>query len=92
MAENTLYRIYTEDNEGYRANVSDLVADVFPSFSIIPARGTWQGAAENSIIIEVMTGADTAWDAIRGIAAKIRDYNKQETVLVTRTPVSFELI
>jgi hypothetical protein len=87
MAEKTVYRIYTEDVN--RETVIDLVATKFGSFNLSTAKGYWNGVAEESLIVEVITDDG---ETIRGIAAKIRDYNKQDAVLVTSHVVNFELI
>jgi hypothetical protein len=90
MAEKTVYRIYTEDVN--RETVIDLVATKFGNFNVSTAKGYWSGVAEDSLIVEVITASASARETIKGIATKIRDYNRQETVLITSHVVNFELI
>lgn len=87
-----LFRIYTQDGEKYRANVEDLVASEFTSFTILTGKGHWCGAVENSLIVEIISAAPDAYQRVQSIARKVRDYNKQDAVLVTRTPITSELI
>ncbi len=74
-----LYRIHTEDKN--KQDVLDMVAEVFDGFTVIEATGYWKGKREKSLIIEIDTPADRARDVL-GLAARIRDYNAQEAVLV----------
>jgi len=86
-----LYRIYTEDIN--RENIIGLVAEQFSNFTIIKGDGHWGDQQEKSLIVEIITvqGDDVA-KIVKGIAAKIRDYNKQDAVLVTAQLIDSELI
>lgn len=89
MADKTLYRIYTEDIN--RETITDLVASKFDSYTFVSGRGVWQSNGEDCIIVEII-GEQWDFPDVRGIAAKIRDYNKQDSVLITRMPVESELV
>jgi len=90
MAEKKVYRICTEDVN--RETIIDLVAIHFGCFNVLTGHGYWQGIAEQSLTVEIITDLATAREAIYGIASKIRDYNKQDAVLVTVQTIESELI
>jgi hypothetical protein len=77
------YRIYTEDKN--RADIETIVARHFDSFTIIPTIGYWKGVAENSLIIEIF--GNDQFTTVKEVAEYIKELNKQECVLVTRTPL-----
>lgn len=81
----TLYRLYTED----KGNLAQLVTRYFEGFTILKGTGYWKGTAEPSAIIEVLT-SDA--ESVRSLATLIRRYNTQETVYITRTEVSLEVV
>lgn len=65
------------------------MAERFPSFTVIPATGYWQGQRESSLAIEVET-EDHA--RIVEAAQCIRVLNTQQAVLVQRLETKGELI
>lgn len=78
-----IYRIYTEDKN--RNKLEKIVATYFHGFTLIPSTGYWEGAKEESLIIEVVgINEDTK---IRQCAEAIKAVNEQQAVLVTCTPV-----
>ena len=79
------YRIYTEDMN--RDGIREIVSDQFDSYTLIPCQGVWKGAAEDALIIEIIETSDRVGD-IGDVAARIRQVNKQEAVLFTRTEVT----
>lgn len=78
------YRIYTESTEEYDGRTVAIVAGHFESFTVTHGSGYWEGKAEDTIIIEIITGRDHA-AAVAEIAKGIRFANNQEAVLVTST-------
>ena len=82
-----VYRIYTENKN--KADVVKLVSEQFEGFTVIEAEGYWRGQPEASLIIEIVGAtprlANEQDSIISALAQRIRDHNKQETVLVTRT-------
>ncbi len=72
-----LYRILTENKN--REAVEDLVGQSFPGFTSYEGLGHWQGAKENSLIIEVDT--DNHW-LIRHLASDIKELNHQQAVMI----------
>lgn len=86
---NVRYRIYTEDIN--RQTITDALDTHFSAYTLIPARGVWQGIPEESLVVEILGTAETAAQ-VRAVAVAIRGYNKQDAVLVTRSPVESELV
>lgn len=88
------YRLYTEDKD--RARILAYVSKHFPGFSVFNGiSGYWNGNAENSIVIEILTpevvtGAvydSSAFEMIQDIVNYIKVSNVQESVAVTRETV-----
>lgn len=74
-----LYRILTEQKN--LPNVIKIVSEHFDGFTLIKGKGYWQRVAENSLIIEI-DACNKLIDVIRQTAEEIRDYNKQQCVMV----------
>jgi hypothetical protein len=66
-------RIYTEDTN--RAGILAILNQYFKSFNITQTIGCWEGAAENSLIIEVTM---TAEEKVYSAAHKIRSFGAGE--------------
>jgi hypothetical protein len=84
-----VFRIYTEDVN--REAIAQLCADKLPAFTLIPARGIWQGTQENSLIIEVI-GTPSDRIAVEYAAKAIKHANKQDAVLVTHSTLNGVLL
>ena len=85
------YRIYTEDKDDTRFTIIDRAGTAFESFNVSKPLGFWKGKAEAGLVLEIITDLNT--DAGIYLFAKwIKDFNKQETVLITREPVEAELV
>ena len=74
-----LYRIYTE-NKNQQA-IEKIVSKAFEGFTIFKAKGFWRLQEEKSLIIEI-EAPGIGRDAVNKIAKKIKESNKQESVLV----------
>ena len=85
--DGTLWRIMTEDVN--RDKVYSLANALFNGFSSYTQVGYWQGVAEQSLVIEVIT---EAVDSVRLLAEQIRDCNSQDAVLVERIANSAWLV
>jgi hypothetical protein len=79
----TRYRLYTERFD----NIAAIARQRFEGFTLINAVGYWQGASEDSVIVEVVT--DDA-SRIKALAEDIRRTNHQQAVMVTSEPVTVE--
>ena len=86
----TLYRIYTEDAN--REAVQSLASNRFDAYTLIPSRGSWKGTTEPSLILEVVGNDDDSYLAVHALATDIKALNHQDAVLITRTPITQELI
>lgn len=82
-----LYHILTEDIN--RPAIERIVGESFDAYTFIHAEGHWRGKAEHSLVIELDT--DRSND-VAIVARRIKEYNKQEAVLVQRLNVESELI
>jgi uncharacterized membrane-anchored protein YitT (DUF2179 family) len=82
-----LYRILTENKN--RKQIIKLVSDRFDGFTVIKTQGYWKGQTERSLIIEINTNAE--WE-IKEICQEIRDYNKQECVMLQKILTNTEFI
>ncbi len=82
------FMIHTEDKKP--KSVEKLVQEILGSATIHRGNtGVYKGVAENSIVIEHIGNNE---NAVRFLAQQIKVLNNQESVLVTRTPISAELI
>lgn len=84
-----VFRIYTEDVN--RDAIAQICSDKLPAFTLIPARGIWQGTQEHSLIIEVI-GKLSDRLAVEYTARAIKRANKQDAVLVTHSKLEGVLI
>lgn len=82
-----MYRLYTEDLN--RDSLVRTIGQHFPSFTLIPALGYWQGQSEASLIIEIAT-EDSG--AILKLTESIRILNSQSSVLVSSVESSNMLV
>ena len=88
---NTLYCIYLEDLDVYRAASRAAVAAQFEGFTVIKAQGYWRGQREDSVVIEILgTPEDAA--TVRALSLTLRDLNRQEAVPWTQRDVKGELV
>ncbi len=83
-----LYRIFTEDVN--REQIIRYVSRVFDGFTIYQTTGYWKGAKEASLVIEIIT--KKADKRIAMIAKSIKNYNKQQAVLVQVVKASSKLV
>ena len=81
----TRYRLYTERFP----NIAEITARYFDGFSIVESVGYWQGIAELSVIVEIITSESNRWriDALREF---IKTANNQQSVMLTIEPVTAE--
>jgi hypothetical protein len=77
MAAQSIYRIYTQGKS--REKILKLVSRTFESFTVQPIVGYFQGAKENSIVLEIV-GARAL--QIQQLADTIRKMNGQQSVLI----------
>jgi len=87
----TIYRIYTEDLN--RDKVLALVGEHFVAYTVLTGTGAWEDKLEDSLVIEIIqdTEADQILQAIDSsvflLAARIKNMNRQDSVLVTKQPI-----
>ena len=74
-----LYRLYTEDTGS--GNVPDIVGGYFPGFTCYPAVGSWQGASENTIVVDIL-GTLADLQKVIDCAGDIRVIEHQSSVLL----------
>lgn len=80
-----IYRIYTE-----RINVEwmrCIIFENFPNYTLYDTNGCYDGVGEKSIVFEIITDNPAAEHYLQLIALKIKGYNKQESVLMTKQKV-----
>jgi hypothetical protein len=77
MSHQTIHRIYTEDKR--RATIVRAIAKQFESFTLQPTTGYYRGKPEKSIVLEIV-GANES--QVKWLAARIREINRQASVLV----------
>lgn len=85
----TVYRIYTEDLN--RTTITLALDALFDSYTILEVMGVWEATPEKAIIIEIIEPVDR-WDDIINIAERIRIFNTQEAVMITRHEVDAILL
>ena len=84
----TRWRLYTEDTRfdvNGRTDLNAWITSAFPGgANIVSGEGVWKGDEEMSIIIEVVDfhGTYTEADMLEK-ARMLRDFNKQEAVMLT---------
>ena len=92
----TLYQIYTEDL--HRNVIENIVGREFTGFSILEATGYWLKQKEKAIVIEIigaydylnLEGSREELGKVRFIANLIKNYNGQDSVILTYHNVRYE--
>ena len=84
-----LYRIFTERRQALQVTL--LVADQFPGFSLFEGRGYWQAQPENFLCIEIVAPEIDA-PRIAHLASQIKNLNNQESVMIETLPVTVDFI
>jgi hypothetical protein len=97
MAQTVLYRVYTEDEPGYRdAVIQALQKHGIQDFTLMPAYGYGPGQSgkqEKTVIIDVATEHSPENEqAIHAAAEDIRRDNNQQSVLIVRIPAYRKLV
>jgi len=77
MSFRTIHRIYTEDKR--RVTILREISKQFENFTLQPTTGYYRGKAEKSIVLEFV-GAEES--QVKWLAARIREINRQASVLV----------
>lgn len=73
-----MIKIYTEDVN--RDRILKILDEFYPSYTVMPAIGRWEGISENALVIEVIsTNITTAL----AVATRIKEANEQDCVLVS---------
>lgn len=85
----TLYRIQTE-NTG-RKEIAAIVSKYFQGFTITETLGYYKGKPEASLTIDIVATCTRA-HVVRFTAEVIRQYGKQECVLLTEYPTLVRFI
>lgn len=85
-----LYRAMTEDINPEA--VLAIVSKYYEGFTTYKATGFWKGISENSLIIEVVSEAKNEMATFRKMATDIRDFNKQQAVLIESIANHSELV
>jgi hypothetical protein len=97
MAQTVLYRVYTEDEPGYRdAAIQALQKHGIQYFTLVPAVGYGPGQGgkqEKTVIIDVATEHSPENEqAIHAAAEDIRRDNNQQSILIVRIPAYPKLV
>ena len=77
MSRQTIHRIYTEDKR--RATIVRVISKQFESFTLQPTTGYYRGKPEKSIVLEFVGAKESE---VKWLAARIREINRQASVLV----------
>jgi hypothetical protein len=77
MIRQTIHRVYTEDKR--RATIVRVISKQFESFTLQPTAGYYRGKREKSIVLEFVGAKDSE---VKWLAARIREINRQASVLV----------
>jgi hypothetical protein len=77
MSRQTIHRVYTEDKR--RATIVRVISKQFESFTLQPTTGYYRGKRERSIVLEFVGAKDSE---VKWLAARIREINRQASVLV----------
>jgi hypothetical protein len=80
------YRIYTEDIN--RDKIVKIISNWFNGFTLFEGTGYWKGVSERALVIEIIADDEDEKD-IAAMAGEIQSVNTQESVLVSKTEVSF---
>ena len=86
-----LFRILTESGRDNDEHIRRIVGQMFDAYTLIYARGTYQGTEELSAIVEINT-AEHNRHLVYAAAEKIRLANKQQEVLVQELAVDTAII
>ena len=87
MREMTLFRIYIED-KSHDYEFDYLVKKYFTACTMYPARGMWNGAQENSYIIEYITPARAMGKyLVAEFSDKFCEKYNQECTFITETQI-----
>lgn len=87
------YRIMTEDKN--RDGIRAILDKEFPGYTLIPGLGCWKGVLEPSLTIEVLPSGQCEHcvpDIVRDIAQRIKQVNKQESVMIERQEVEVDFV
>lgn len=79
------YRIHTEDKN--LETILDETSNLFASFSVYNVIGFWKAEQEGSLVLEFLM--EDSWHndgLVYALAGSIKHLNKQEKILVTKTP------
>jgi hypothetical protein len=77
MSRQTIHRIYTEDK--HRATIVRVISKQFENFTLQPTTGYYHGKPEKSIVLEFVGAKESQ---VKWLAARIREINRQASVLV----------
>lgn len=77
MSRQTIHRVYTEDKR--RATIVRVISKQFESFTLQSTTGYYRGKREKSIVLEFAGAKESE---VKWLAARIREINRQASVLV----------
>ena len=77
MSGRVIHRIYTEDKR--RATIVRVISKQFDDFTLQPTTGYYRGKPEKSIVLEFVGAKESQ---VKWLAARIREINRQASVLV----------
>lgn len=83
------YRLYTEDKD--RESIISLAKQVSDGFTVLDAKGFWQGIAEGSLVLEFL-GTKKLYRKVRALATAIKLQNRQDAVMLTAESIHGGLI
>jgi hypothetical protein len=78
MSRQSIHRIYTEDKR--RATIVRVISRQVENFTLQPTTGYYRGKPEKSIVLEFVGAKESQ---VKWLAARIREINRQASVLVT---------
>ena len=64
-----------------------MISEYFGGSTVYKTLGYWNAKTEKSVVIEIITSARLAERWLWEIRLKIKGYNKQEAVLITKSEV-----
>jgi hypothetical protein len=77
MSGQIIHRIYTEDKR--RGMIVRAISKQFENFTLQPTTGYYRGKSEKSIVLEIVGAKESE---VKWLAARIREINRQASVLV----------
>jgi hypothetical protein len=77
MSRQSIHRIYTEDKR--RATIVRVISKQFEDFTLQLTTGYYRGKPEKSIVLEFVGAKESQ---VKWLAARIREINRQASVLV----------